>query len=41
MQQGDMTIPPDVITVWAATGYGDLQDGGKVAAGEGAYYHTR
>ena len=40
VQQGDMTIPPDVTTVWADTGYGDLQDRGKVAAGEGAYYHT-
>jgi len=40
VQQGDLTIPPDVTTVWADTGYGDLQDGGKVAAGEGAYYHT-
>jgi Glycosyl hydrolase family 115/Glycosyl hydrolase family 67 N-terminus len=40
VQQGFLTIPPDVITVWADTGYGDLQDGGKVAAGQGAYYHT-
>ena len=26
--------------VWADTGYGDMQDGGKVAAGQGAYFHV-
>ncbi len=40
VKKGYLTIPSDVITVWADTGYGDLQDGGKVASGEGAYYHT-
>ena len=40
VQQGDLTIPPDVIPVWADTGYGLLQDKGEVAAGQGAYYHV-
>ena len=39
-QQGDLTIPPEVTTVWADTGYGDLQDDGKVKARQGAYYHV-
>ena len=40
MQQGDLAIPPEVTTVWADTGYGELQDDGKVKAGQGAYYHV-
>ncbi len=40
MQEGNLTIPTGVIPVWADVGYGLLQDGGKVAAGEGAYYHV-
>ncbi len=40
MQQGNLTIPKGVIPVWADVGYGLLQDGGKVAAGQGAYYHV-
>ena len=40
VHQGDLTIPPEVIRVWADTGYGYLQDDGQVAAGEGAYYHV-
>ena len=36
MQEGYLTIPPEVTLVWADTGYGDMQDGGKVAAGQGA-----
>lgn len=40
MQQGDLTIPSSVITVWADTGYGYMQDDGQVRAGQGAYYHV-
>ena len=40
MQKGFLQIPPEVTLVWADTGYGDMQDGGKVAAGQGAYFHV-
>ncbi|MFZ0964929.1 MAG: glycosyl hydrolase 115 family protein [Terriglobia bacterium] len=40
VQQGDLTIPSEVSTVWADDGYGYLQDKGQAAKGEGAYYHV-
>jgi glycosyl hydrolase family 115 (putative glucuronidase) len=40
VQQGDLEIPSGVNPVWADDGYGNLQDGGKVAAGHGMYYHV-
>lgn len=40
MQKGYLKIPPVVTLVWADTGYGDMQDGGQVAAGQGAYFHV-
>jgi hypothetical protein len=40
VQQGYLTIPPEVTTVWADLGYGYLQDNGAVSSGEGAYYHV-
>jgi hypothetical protein len=40
MQNGYLKIPPEVSLVWADTGYGDMQDGGKVSAGQGAYFHV-
>lgn len=40
VQQGDLKIPPEVMTVWADDGYGYLQDHGEVAAGQGAYDHV-
>ena len=40
MQNGYLKVPPEVMLVWADTGYGDMQDGGKVGAGQGAYFHT-
>jgi hypothetical protein len=40
MRSGDLKIPPEVITVWPDTGYGDMQDHGQVKAGEGAYIHV-
>jgi hypothetical protein len=39
-QEGYLKIPPEVSLVWADTGYGDMQDGGKVAAGHGMYFHV-
>ena len=40
VQRGELTIPDGVHAVWADDGYGNLQDGGKVARGQGAYYHV-
>jgi hypothetical protein len=40
VQRGYLTIPPEVTTVWADTGYGVMQDKGLVAKGEGMYYHV-
>jgi len=40
VQRGELTLPQDVHAVWADDGYGNLQDGGRVAAGQGAYYHV-
>jgi hypothetical protein len=40
VQQGDLSIPAGVGTVWADDGYGYLEDKGQVTAGQGAYYHV-
>jgi Glycosyl hydrolase family 115 len=40
MHEGYLEIPPEVIRVWADTGYGIPQDGGDLAPGEGVYYHV-
>lgn len=40
MQEGYLKIPPEVNLVWADTGYGDMQDGGKAAPGQGMYIHV-
>jgi len=40
MENGYLKIPPEVTLVWADTGYGDMQDSGKVAAEQGAYFHV-
>ncbi|HEX3471376.1 MAG TPA: glycosyl hydrolase 115 family protein, partial [Silvibacterium sp.] len=40
MQKSYLKIPPEVALVWADTGYGDMQDGGQAAAGQGAYFHV-
>lgn len=40
VQQGDLKMPPEVMTVWADDGYGYLQDHGEVAVGQGAYDHV-
>ena len=40
LQQGYMTIPQEVTTVWADAGYGLLQDKGQVTRGQGMYYHV-
>jgi len=39
VQQGDLSIPPEVHKVWADNGYGYPQDKGEVASGQGVYYH--
>ncbi len=39
MREGYLKIPPEVMLVWADTGYGDMQDDGKVTAGQGMYFH--
>ena len=39
-RSGDLVIPPNVITVWPDTGYGDMQDEGQVRKGDGAYMHV-
>src|SRR5262249_18885017 len=40
VQAGDLQIPEGVHAVWADDGYGNLQDAGRVKAGDGAYYHV-
>lgn len=40
MQEGYLQIPSEVTLVWSDLGYGDMQDSGKVAAGQGAYIHV-
>jgi hypothetical protein len=40
MEEGLLKIPPEATLVWADTGYGDMQDGGKVSAGQGMYFHV-
>lgn len=39
-KEGFLKIPPEVITVWADTGYGYMQDNGEVTKGQGAYFHV-
>lgn len=39
-REGDLKVPPEVTLVWADTGYGDMQDHGEVAAGQGMYFHV-
>jgi hypothetical protein len=40
VQAGQLKIPDGVHAVWADDGYGNLQDAGRVKAGDGAYYHV-
>lgn len=40
MREGYLTIPPEVMTVWADSGYGIPHDNGEVAKGQGVYYHV-
>ncbi len=39
VQQGNLSIPPEIHKVWADTGYGYLEDKGEVSSGQGVYYH--
>lgn len=40
VRKGFLKLPPEVLTVWPDTGYGDIQDNGEVRAGQGAYVHV-
>lgn len=40
VRQGNLKIPPEVLTVWPDDGYGYLQDRDEVTTGQGAYYHV-
>ena len=40
MREGMLKIPPEVMLVWADTGYADMQDGGDLKPGEGMYIHV-
>jgi len=40
MREGLLEIPPEVTKVWADSGYGDMEDGGDLAPGEGMYIHV-
>jgi hypothetical protein len=40
MTSGALKLPEDVALVWADDGAGMLLDGGRIARGNGVYYHT-
>ena len=40
LRGGTLELPPGVVRVWADNGRGMIEDGGKIAAGDGVYYHT-
>jgi hypothetical protein len=40
LRGGTLRLPPDVVRVWADNGRGMIEDGGRIAAGDGVYYHT-
>lgn len=37
---GHLRIPEGVVVVWPDDGHGEVLDGGRLAAGQGIYYHT-
>ncbi len=39
-REGVLQIPKEVGRVWGDRGFGHIQDGGDVAAGDGIYYHV-
>ena len=40
LRGGALELPPEVVRVWADSGRGMLEDGGKIGRGDGVYYHT-
>ncbi|MBI5086036.1 MAG: glycosyl hydrolase 115 family protein [Acidobacteria bacterium] len=40
IQQGLLTLPEGVTLVWPDNGHGLIRDAGKIARGQGVYYHT-
>jgi len=40
LQSGLLRIPAGVVQVWPDNGHGVIRDEGKIAKGEGVYYHT-
>ncbi len=40
VRSGALKIPDGVHLVWADDGAGNIQDGGRIASGNGVYYHT-
>ncbi|MBI5280535.1 MAG: glycosyl hydrolase 115 family protein [Candidatus Solibacter usitatus] len=40
IQQGLLTLPEDVTLVWPDNGHGLIRDAGRIARGQGVYYHT-
>jgi hypothetical protein len=40
IQKGVLTLPEGVTLVWPDNGHGAIRDNGKIAKGQGVYYHT-
>lgn len=40
IQKGLLKLPEGVTLVWPDNGHGLIRDGGRIAAGQGVYYHT-
>jgi hypothetical protein len=40
IQSGVLTLPAGVTLVWPDNGHGAIRDNGKIAKGQGVYYHT-
>lgn len=40
IQRGFLKLPEGVTLVWPDNGHGLIRDGGRIARGEGVYYHT-
>lgn len=40
IRNGSLKLPDEVTLVWPDNGHGLIRDGGRIAAGQGVYYHT-
>ena len=40
LEKNLLHVPPGATLVWPDDGWGNLRDGGRIAKGEGVYYHT-